>query len=128
MRLLSLLAVLTLTACMPVQQAEVTMSRPTEAGSTTGLATMQAFPRTGILPPQRSNAEIASDILNLEFRMESGRPLLQLSRFSGPITLALAGSVPATAPADLSRLMSRFRSEAGLDVRLVNPLALFRPP
>ena len=121
MRILPLLALLTLTACMPAQQAEVTMNRPTEAGSTSGLAPMQAFNGAGILPSQRSNAEIASDILNLEFRMESGRPLLQFSRFSGPITLALAGSVPATAVPDLNRLLSRFRTEAGLDVRMAEP-------
>jgi hypothetical protein len=121
MRLLSLFALVMLTACSQTPPAEVTMARPTEAGTTTGLVPMQAFTGAGFLPPQRSNAEIASDILNLEFRMESGRPLLRLSRFSGPITLAMAGSVPATAPADLSRLVARFRNEAGLDVRMAEP-------
>lgn len=121
MRILSLLAVLSLTACMPAQQAEVTMSRPAESGSTSGLAPMLAFTGAGFLPPQRSNAEIGSDILNLEFRMESGRPLLQLSRFAGPITLSLAGTVPVTATADLGRLIARFRNEAGLDVRMAAP-------
>jgi tetratricopeptide (TPR) repeat protein len=121
MRFLSLIALVMLTACAQPPQTEVTMSRPTEAGSTTGLVPMQGFSGHGFLPPQRSNAEIAADILNLEFRMESGRPLLQLSRFSGPITLAMAGAIPPTAPGDLSRLVARFRNEAGLDVRMAAP-------
>ena len=121
MRILLLIAFVSLTACMPAPQAEVTMRRPAETGATPSIQGMQAFVGTGILASQRSNAEIATDILNLEFRMESGRPLSQLSRFSGTITLALAGNVPATAAADLSRLIARFRSEAGIDLRMAEP-------
>ena len=67
-------------------------------------------------PPVRSNAEIAADFLELSFRMESGKPLPVLSRFEGPISIALAGAVPPTAPADLARLLMRLRSEAGIDI------------
>ncbi len=68
---------------------------------------------------QRGNAEIVRDFLDLSFRMESGRAIPSLSRFEGPITVAMRGDVPASAGAELSRLINRMRSEAGLDVRQV---------
>lgn len=68
------------------------------------------------VPSTRSNTGIAADFLDLTFRMESGRELPVLSRFEGPITVALTGQVPATAPVDLERLLARLRSEAGLPV------------
>ena len=43
------------------------------------------------------DAEIAQDILDLEFLMESGRAHPALTRFEGPITVAMTGDVPATA-------------------------------
>ncbi len=46
---------------------------------------------------------MARDILELEFQMESGRELPVLTRFEGPITIALTGQVPPTAPVDLAR-------------------------
>ncbi|MCE2737226.1 MAG: DUF2927 domain-containing protein [Rhodobacter sp.] len=80
------------------------------------LPAMKTFPPGQAKPPQRSNAGIARDILALEFQMESGRDLPRLTRFSGPITLALTGDVPPTAATDLSRLLDRLRAEAGIDV------------
>ena len=68
--------------------------------------------RTGLRP----NSEIAADFLELTFRMESGRELPVLSRFEGPITVALTGQVPPSAHGDLDRLLARFRSEAGIPV------------
>lgn len=53
--------------------------------------------------------------------MESGRSLPALTRFDGPILIAVAGDVPATAGTDLTRLIGRLRNEAGLDVRLAGP-------
>lgn len=80
------------------------------------LPAMKTFPPGRATPPQRSNAGIARDILALEFQMESGRDLPRLTRFSGPITIALTGDVPPTAATDLSRLLDRLRAEAGIDV------------
>ncbi|MGB8814087.1 MAG: DUF2927 domain-containing protein [Paracoccaceae bacterium] len=77
---------------------------------------MKRFGAPRVSGPSRSNAEIAGDFLDLEFRMESGRSLPVLTRFEGPITVALKGDVPATASADLTRVIQRFRSEAGIDV------------
>lgn len=80
------------------------------------LPAMKTFPPGQAAPPQRSNAGIARDILALEFQMESGRDMPRLTRFSGPITLALTGDVPPTAATDLSRLLARLNAEAGIDI------------
>lgn len=66
--------------------------------------------------PSQSNAQIAQDYMALNFQMESGTQLDVISRFETPITVALRGPVPATAAADLSRLISRLQSEAGINI------------
>ena len=116
MRLLPLLALCAVAACAPSQQAQVTKSYPDQTGGGLSLPAAQGFVAVQSNAPQRSNAELAKDFLDLEFRMESGRSLPALSRFQGPITVALHGDVPVTASAELSRLISRFRTEAGLDI------------
>lgn len=78
------------------------------------------FPDVPTRPPQRPNAQITQDILDLEFQLESGQSLPALSRFEGPITLRLTGPVPPTAPRDLGHLVARLRSEAGLDLHLTS--------
>ncbi len=120
MRLIPLLASLALssvlTACVATPPAQV--SKGFVEGRTTdqGMPAMQSFGGGSVVPSMRSNAEIAADFLDLEFRMESGRALPVLTRFEGPITVAMTGAVPASARAELSRLIQRFRSEAGLNV------------
>lgn len=117
MRSLSFAALLLLSACAPAPQAEVTMSRPAEAAlEGPALPAMQVFAPTGGQAVQRANTEIAADFLDLEFRMESGRALPVLTRFEGPIRVRLTGDVPATAPNDLTKVIGRFRSEAGIDI------------
>lgn len=73
------------------------------------------------LPPQRSNAEMAQDFLDLEFQMESGRRLPRLTRFEGPVTIGFLAPAPATAVTDLASLVARIRSEAGIDLRILPP-------
>lgn len=119
MRLLPLLALCALAACAPAQQAQVTKSYPDPNVGGLSLPAAQGFAAVRSSVPNRSNAELAKDFLDLEFRMESGRSLPAISRFLGPITVALTGDVPATAPVELSRLITRFRGEAGLDVSAV---------
>lgn len=106
------------TACV-APQAQVTKTFTTEQSFGTSLPALQMF--SGEAPPlgARSNAELARDFLDLEFRMESGRALSVLTRFEGPITIRMTGDVPATAPAELARLITRYRTEGGLDVRQV---------
>ena len=121
MALVALSAILS--ACSPAPVAQVTMNRPAPAMSGTALPPLNAFGPQAAPIASRSNADIARDILDLEFLLESGRALPVLSRFEGPITVAMTGAVPATAHPDLSRALSRLRSEAGIDIRAAAPSA-----
>ena len=117
MRLVSVAALLLLSACVPAPQAEVTMSNPADpALAGPALPAMQAFAPAAGKAVNRANSEIAADFLDLEFRMESGRALPVLTRFEGPITVRLTGDVPPTAANDLTKVIGRLRSEAGIDV------------
>lgn len=91
--------------------AEVAMNRPQVPGATAPLTDGTAAERP------RGNAAIARDFLDLEFRMESGRALPVFTRFDGPISVALRGTVPGSAPTDLARLIQRLRTEAGIEIR-----------
>ena len=108
---------LILSACSPAPVAQVAMNRPAPAMTGAALPPMQGFAAQSAPAAARSNVDIARDILDLEFLMESGRALPVLTRFNGPITVAMTGDVPASAHPDLSRVMARLRAEAGLDVR-----------
>jgi hypothetical protein len=63
---------------------------------------------------------MAQDFLDLSFRLESGRDLPALTRFDGPVRVRLAGPVPASAPADLDKLLTRLRNEAGIPIRQIS--------
>lgn len=118
---LSLLSFFFLSACVPTNEADVSMNRAKAAvAPVAGLPPVvaEAYPLTAIQGP-RSNADIAADILDLTFRMESGRTLAAFSRFEGPVTLRLTGAVPAAAATDAGRLLGRLRTEAGIDIREV---------
>ncbi len=108
---------LMLGGCTTLPLADVSMNRGVEASGMSGGSGIAGFAGRAGSAPRQSNAEIAKDILDLQFAMESGRPLPALSRFEGPITIALTGNVPPTAAGDLARVIKRFRNEAGLDVR-----------
>lgn len=110
-----------LSACAPIPSAQVSMNRPSASVSGTTQPPLQSFPALPAAAVTRGNADIARDILDLEFFMESGRPLPVFTRFEGPITVALEGDVPPTAHADLARVMARMRSEAGIDIRPALP-------
>ena len=84
----------------------------------TDLPPMKAFASSRTDGPSRPNSEIAGDFLDLAFQLESGRTLPVLTRFEGPITLALRGDAPGSMRADLDRLLQRLRNEAGIDIRL----------
>ncbi|MBT8409931.1 MAG: DUF2927 domain-containing protein [Alphaproteobacteria bacterium] len=83
------------------------------------LPPMKTFSAPMAERPQRSNARIAQDILDLVFQLESGRPLPVLTRFEGPITVRVLGDAPASLMPDLDRLIARLRSEAGIDISRV---------
>jgi hypothetical protein len=116
MRLFPLIAVCALAACMPAQEAQVTKNYTDPGPAGVAFPAMQGFGAVASSAAARPNAEIARDFLDLEFRMESGRALTSFSRFDGPISVAMTGNVPGTAKTEMSRLINRFRSEAGIDI------------
>ncbi|MBK6468419.1 MAG: DUF2927 domain-containing protein [Rhodobacter sp.] len=123
MRKLSLVAVLALaSACVPTTDAQVTKARAPDPAGTETAAPALAFaanPAFAMAPAAvtRSNATVVRDFMELGFAMESGRVLPVFSRFEGTVTIAMTGDIPASAPADLARLIQRLRAEAGIDVR-----------
>ncbi|MDO8882949.1 MAG: DUF2927 domain-containing protein [Pseudotabrizicola sp.] len=120
MRLFSIFAALafttTLAACVPANTADVTKGAFDAPLANPGVVAMHAFPSGPAIGVMRSNVELANDFLDLQFRMESGRALPVLTRFEGPITVAMTGDVPPSARSELARLISRFRAEAGLNI------------
>ena len=106
------LVALTLAACAAPQGAQRLDD------SAVPLTTAEPFrpgpPRP--LPASRPNADMAIDIMELGFFMESGRPILQFSRYEGPVRLVLRGEVPTRAQFDLDRLIARLRDEAQIDI------------
>lgn len=118
-RTLPIIALL-LGGCAPLPVAEVSMNRGA-ADYDPSQVIVQGFAGVAGSPTDIGNAEIAQDILDLQFAMESGRPLPALSRFEGPITIALTGDVPPTARGDLAKVLRRFQTEAKLDVHEARP-------
>ncbi|WP_299350310.1 DUF2927 domain-containing protein [uncultured Shimia sp.] len=105
--------VLALSACMSSPPSE-TPSRADVDGGT--LPPMKIFAAPTVTAPNRSNRDIARDFLDLSFMMESGRELPILTRFQGPITVRVTGKAPASLQPDLTRLLYRLRTEAGIDI------------
>lgn len=83
------------------------------------LPPMKTFVTHRVTPPQRSNAAIAQDFLDLAFQMESGRSLPYMTRFEGPITVRVTGPAPASLEPDLAALLARLRREAGIGIHRV---------
>lgn len=121
MRVLPLLALLSIAACAPVPGAQVTKSFISDRSEGISLPAMQGFGTSPKVSSVRSNAELIHLFNLLEFHMESGRALPVLSRFEGPISVRMIGAVPPTAQAELLRLITRLRTEAGMDIRPVGP-------
>jgi hypothetical protein len=108
-----LAALVAFAACAPMPDGAVPQRQAPAIGP---LPPMQRFVQPQPQPPQRSNREIAHDFLELSFFMESGREIPRISRFEGPITLRLTGPAPDSARTEVSRLIRRFRDEAGIAI------------
>lgn len=104
------IALAALTACAPL--AQVSKSAPPDATGV-GFGTLNAGAMAEGLP---GSAGLARDFMDLTFAMESGRELAVFSRFEGPVSIALTGQVPPSAPRDLAALVGRLQREAGLPV------------
>ena len=79
---------------------------------------MQTFPNASVARSvNRSNADIAQEFLELGFALESGQNITHLTRFDGPIFVAITPTAPKRVVQELDRLIARLRSEAGLNIR-----------
>ena len=112
MRLATVALITVLAACAPAPQ-EVASRAATTA---TALPPIKTFTARPVPTPSRSNAEIAQDFLDLAFRMESGREIPFMTRFDGPINVAVRGPASDLLIDDLDQLMARLRREANVDI------------
>ncbi|RMH49624.1 MAG: DUF2927 domain-containing protein [Alphaproteobacteria bacterium] len=111
-------AALFLASCTTASMTEVAGRRAAPAES---LPTMKTFSSKGLSAPRghrvrRSNKDIARDFLDLTFQMESGRRIERMSRFEGPIRIALVNGRSPGVVQDLDALIARLRREAGIDI------------
>ncbi len=119
-RFLSLTApafALALAACAPTTGTDV--AERSAASLPNGLPPMNTFGNQRVGGLSRSNSSIAADFLDLSFQMESGRVIERLSRFEGPVTVAVAAGAPPSLSNDLDLLLARLRSEARIDITRV---------
>jgi Protein of unknown function (DUF2927) len=114
---IALLTTALLSACAPA--AVTDLPERLEASLPRALPPMATFGTPLPENTTRSNTDIARDFLNLSFEMESGRAIPVLSRFEGPVTIAVAPGAPSTLNSDLGRLVARLRGEAGIDIRQI---------
>ncbi|MBL4749410.1 MAG: DUF2927 domain-containing protein [Amylibacter sp.] len=78
---------------------------------------MQTFPNAATSAVvHRSNIDIAQEFLDLSFALESGQELTRLTRFEGPISIAISPSASKNVVQELDRLIARLRSEANVDI------------
>ena len=110
------LGALALAACSG-PQPEDTASRLVAQPSS--LPPMKTFTHPNATPPERSNATIAADFLDLAFELESGRVLPVLTRFEGPISVRVTGNAPPSLNSDLALLIRRLQREAGIGITQV---------
>jgi len=101
-------------ACVPATHGAVTRAAPIAQSSLPPVKTFGGGQHGG---PVRSNRDLALDFIELSFKLESGRDLPVLTRFEGPISVQLTGAPPPTLQADLTRLLARLRTEAGITIQ-----------
>lgn len=67
----------------------------------------------------RSNIDIFEEFIDYAFALESGQSLARLSRFEGPITVALVNAPGQVVSRDLDRLVARLQNEGDVPIRRV---------
>jgi tetratricopeptide (TPR) repeat protein len=67
----------------------------------------------------RSNINIFEEFIDYAFALESGQSLARLSRFEGPITVALVNAPGQVVSRDLDRLVARLQNESDVPIRRV---------
>lgn len=114
-RAFGLLALLTLCARMADMPRDDAAARLAPAMDTS-TSDLPSFGAPNPIRFSRSNQSLAEDFMALSFVLESGRQIPRISRFEGPITVALAPSAPPALEGELSRLLTRLRTEAGIAI------------
>lgn len=107
---------LALAGCAPVGPSRGVSEVPARAAQVSNLPPMKSFAARHGGPVYRANSEVMRDFLDLSFQMESGRQLPYLTKFQGPIKVAVSGAAPASLQRDLDQLLSRLRGEAKIDI------------
>ena len=115
--------VLLLNACAPatpiVSTVDTATRALTSATDPSGLPPMRTFGATQAEPVRVSNDDLALDFIELAFKLESGRDLPVLTRFETPITVRVTGAPPPSLSPDLTKLLHRLRTEAGIQINRV---------
>ena len=117
MRRLVLPLALALNACTPATpliSTPETATRTMVVAPDDGMALppMKSFGAPSSRPPRVSNRDLATDFIELSFRLESGRELPVFTRFEEPVTVALVGEATPVFETELDRLIARIRSGA----------------
>lgn len=125
MRKFALPLALLLGACAPATPMMSTDETATRAiagveRNSSTLPAMKSFGTPRATRPNISNNDLALDFMELSFQLESGRVLPRLTRFEGPVTVRVTGRPPASLSPDLTRLVARLRSEAGISISRTN--------
>lgn len=105
-------------ACTPGQSPEMPSRAIGDLGSE--LPPMRVFtaPQPENFPI--SNSDLVRDFIDLSFALESGRALPVFTRFEGPVSVRVTGAPSPTLASDLSRLLYRLQTEAGIDISQTN--------
>ena len=64
----------------------------------------------------RSNIDLAEDFIDLTFQLENGDRLTRLLKYEGPVRVMLHSPGLRTYQPEISGLLSRLRSETGIDI------------
>lgn len=115
-RWVAILISFVLTACATIEPAE---SPPEIVDVEPPLPPAKSFTRAYPSPPARSNENMAADFISLHFALEGGTELPVFTRFETPITVRLTGAATASLQKDLGRLLTRLRTEAGIDIKQI---------
>lgn len=71
---------------------------------------------TSATAPPGANPQLAQDFLELSFFLENGTRLPAFTRFEGPISVAIRPGAPKQATRELTLLLARLRTEAGIEI------------
>lgn len=119
-RLLAATALVSLSACIPSSSEDGVTRAVSDITSSPQVTEISSFQLLKPTPPVMANADIQDAFLDLAFQLESGKKLDRLSRFEGTVKVRLLGPAPDSLQKDLGQLLHRLRTEAKIDIQLVD--------